>query len=78
MRLHPVSCVVIASSTIGSDIPKLPKYVFRRANGSYRYKRNVHKALREVIPKATVYRQLGDSYDEAFLVAVYRIELYEF
>ena len=38
----------------------------------------MHKALREVIPKATVYRQLGDSYDEAFLVAVYRIELYEF
>ena len=38
---------------------------FRRANGSYRYKRNVPKALREVIPKATVYRQLGDSYDEA-------------
>ena len=48
-----------------ADIPKLPKYVFRRANGSYRYKRNVPKALREVIPKATVYRQLGDSYDEA-------------
>ena len=46
-------------------ISKLPKYVFRRANGSYRYKRNVPKALREVIPKATVYRQLGDSYDEA-------------
>jgi hypothetical protein len=44
---------------------KLPRYVFRRANGSYRYKRNVPKALREVIPKATVYRQLGDSYDEA-------------
>ena len=46
-------------------ISKLPKYVFRRVNGSYRYKRNVPKALREVIPKATVYRQLGDSYDEA-------------
>ena len=46
-------------------ISKLPKYVFRRANGSYRYKRNVPKALREVIPKATVYRQLGGSYDEA-------------
>ena len=44
---------------------KLPRYVFRRANGSYRYKRNVPKALREVIPKATVYRQLGESYDEA-------------
>lgn len=44
---------------------KLPKYVFRRANGSYRYKRNVPKELRAVIPKATVYRQLGASYDEA-------------
>ena len=65
MRLHPVSCVVIVSSTVDADIPKLPKYVFRRANGSYRYKRNVPKALREVIPKATVYRQLGNSYDEA-------------
>ena len=46
-------------------MPKLPRYVFRRANGSYRYKRNVPKALRQVIPKATVYRQLGESYDEA-------------
>ncbi|UYP67355.1 tyrosine-type recombinase/integrase [Thalassobacter stenotrophicus] len=46
-------------------IPKLPRYVFRRANGSYRYKRNVPKVLRQVIPKATVYRQLGESYDEA-------------
>jgi hypothetical protein len=46
-------------------IPKLPKYVFRRANGSYRYKPNVPKALRQVTPKATVYRQLGNSYDEA-------------
>ena len=46
-------------------IPKLPRYVFRRANGSYRYKRNVPKDLRQVIPKATVYRQLGESYDEA-------------
>ena len=46
-------------------MPKLPKYVFRRANGSYRYKRNVPNALRQVIPKATVYRQLGNTYDEA-------------
>ena len=52
-----------------ADIPKLPKYVFQRANGSYRYKRNVPKALREVIPKATVYRQLGDSYDESMTTA---------
>lgn len=46
-------------------VEKLPKYVFRRANGSYRYKRNVPKDLRKIIPKATVYRKLGDSYDEA-------------
>ena len=46
-------------------MPKLPRYVFRRANGSYRYKRNVPKALRKVILKDTVYRQLGTSYDEA-------------
>ena len=48
-----------------NPITKLPKYVFRRPNGSYRYKRNVPKALRQVIPKATIYRQLGNSYDEA-------------
>ena len=59
MALHPIICVVIVSSTMDDPISKLPKYVFRRANGSYRYKRNVPKALREVIPKATVYRQLG-------------------
>ena len=46
-------------------MPKLPKYVFQRANGSYRYKRNVPVSLRQVIPKATVYRQLGTTYDEA-------------
>ena len=63
--MHPVSCVEIVSSTMDAVIPKLPKYVFRRPNGSYRYKRNVPAALREVIPKATVYRQLGDTYDEA-------------
>lgn len=43
----------------------MPRYVFRRANGSYRYKCNVPKDLRMVIPKATVYRQLGSTYDEA-------------
>ena len=37
-----------------SAMPKLPMYVFKRANGSYRYKRNVPKDLREVIAKATV------------------------
>ena len=46
-------------------MPKLPAYVFRRPNGSYRYKRNVPKQLREVVGKATLYRQLGESYAEA-------------
>ena len=46
-------------------MPKLPAYVFRRPNGSYRYKRNVPKKLREVVGKATLYRQLGESYAEA-------------
>ena len=44
---------------------KLPRYMFRRANGSFRYKRNVPKDLRAVIPKATVYRQLGNTYQDA-------------
>ena len=44
---------------------KLPRYVFRRANGSFRYKRNVPLYLRALIGKATLYRQLGDSYKEA-------------
>ena len=47
------------------EMRKLPRYMFQRANGSYRYKRNVPKDLRDVIPKATVYRQLGNSYDDA-------------
>ena len=47
------------------NMPKLPAYVFRRANGSYRYKRNVPKKLRPLIGKDTLYRQLGDSYAEA-------------
>ena len=46
-------------------MPKLPAYVFRRANGSYRYKRNVPKKLVGLIGKATLYRQLGESYAEA-------------
>ena len=46
-------------------MPKLPAYVFRRANGSYRYKRNVPKKLVGLIGKATLYRQLGESYSEA-------------
>jgi hypothetical protein len=44
---------------------KLPRYMFRRANGSFRYKRNVPKDLRTLIPKATVYRQLGNTYQDA-------------
>ena len=44
---------------------KLPRYVFRRANGSFRYKRNVPLHLRALIGKATLYRQLGDSYKKA-------------
>lgn len=44
---------------------KLPKYVFQRPNGSYRYKRNVPKRLRKYIKHATLYRQLGNTYDEA-------------
>ena len=47
------------------EMPKLPSYVFRRANGSYRYKRNVPKKLRGLIGKDTLYRQLGESYTEA-------------
>ena len=44
---------------------KLPRYMFRRANGSFCYKRNVPKDLRKVIPKVTVYRQLGYTYQDA-------------
>jgi integrase len=51
---------------MSDDMPlKLPRYVFRRANGSFRYKRNVPLHLRALIGKATLYRQLGDSYKEA-------------
>ena len=37
---------------------RLPKYVFRRTNGSYRYKRNVPKHLLPLIGKETLYRAL--------------------
>ena len=40
---------------------RLPKYVFRRTNGSYRYKRNVPKHLLPLIGKETLHRQLGDT-----------------
>lgn len=46
-------------------MPKLPRYMFRRANGSFRYKRNVPKSLRALIRKETVYRQLGNTYQDA-------------
>ena len=46
-------------------MPKLPSYVFRRANDSYRYKRNVPKKIVSLIGKATLYRQLGETYAEA-------------
>ena len=46
-------------------MPKLPAYVFRRQNGSYRNKRNVPKKLRPLIGKDTLFRQLGESYSEA-------------
>ena len=53
-------------TTMSDDVPlQLPRYVFRRANGSFRYKRNVPERLRPLIGKATLYRQLGDSYREA-------------
>ena len=40
-------------------MPKLPAYVFRRQNGSYRYKRNVPKKLRHLIGKDTLYQATG-------------------
>jgi integrase len=46
-------------------VPKLPRYVFRRANGSYRYKRNVPKDLVLLLGKKTVYRQLGSTLAKA-------------
>ena len=49
-------------------MPKLPVHVFRRQNGSYRYKKNVPKKLRHLIGKDTLYRQLGESYSEAMKV----------
>ena len=42
-----------------AKMPKLPAYVFRRSNGSYRYKRNVPKKLRQLIGKDTLYPPTG-------------------
>ena len=54
------------SDCMSYDMPlKLPRYVFRRANGSFRYKRNVPLRLLVLLGKDTLYRQLGDSYREA-------------
>jgi len=40
--------------TMSDDVPlKLPRYVFRRANGSFRYKRNVPLRLRVLLGKDT-------------------------
>lgn len=50
---------------MNETVPKLPRYVFRRANGSFRYKRNVPKELRLIFGKDTLYRQLGNTYAEA-------------
>ena len=47
------------------SVPKLPAYMFSRANGTYRYKRNVPVKLRNIFGKKTLYRQLGRSYAEA-------------
>jgi len=38
---------------------KLPPYVFRRPNGSYRYKRNVPKKLRPLIGKTITDKRLS-------------------
>ena len=55
------------SDSVAMDdaMPKLPRYVFRRVNGSFRYKRNVPKELRAIFGKDTLYRQLGNTVAEA-------------
>ena len=58
-------CVEILRPRMSKKMPRLPKYVFQRAKASYRYKRNVPTSLSQMIPKATVYQQLGNSYYEA-------------
>jgi integrase len=52
-------------TAMDDSVPKLPRYVFRRANGSYRYKRNVPKDLALLLEKKTIYRQLGSTLSEA-------------
>ena len=47
-------------TTMSDDVPlKLPRYVFRRSNGSFRYKRNVPERLRPLIGKATHWEAWG-------------------
>lgn len=46
--------------TMSDDVTlKLPRYVFRRANGSFRYQRNVPLRLKVLLRKDSFYRQLG-------------------
>ena len=44
---------------------KLLRYVFRLADGSYNYTKNIPAGLRELLGKDTLYRQLGNSHKEA-------------
>ena len=53
------------SGEMDETMAKLPRYVFQRANGSFRYKRNVPKELRVIFGKDTLYRQLGNTLSEA-------------
>jgi len=46
-------------------VPKLPAYMFKRSDGSFRYKRNVPKKLVKFFKKKTLYRKLGNTYTEA-------------
>ncbi len=46
-------------------MPKLPAYVFRRQNGSYRYKRNVPKKAQTPDWKGYTLSATGESYSEA-------------
>jgi hypothetical protein len=49
-----VVMIVGTVPTMSDDVPlKLPRYVFRRANGSFRYKRNVPLRLRVLLGKDT-------------------------
>ena len=46
---------------MSDDVPlKLPRYVFRRANGSFRYKRNVPLRLRVLLGKTAAYSRKAD------------------